>query len=390
MSPRSRAEEAPFPVLPGLESAVEFWKLIFTRFSVREVVFHDPEQPLKIYKVLEIPEGPAARELIEAERERVSAEHGFTKEEARVRAQRGTRERFGEGLRRSRLYLNQMKRIFAQEGVPTGLVYLPLVESSFHPGARSPAGAVGMWQFIYSTGKEFLRIDKHVDERKDPLESTRAAARLLKRNYEALGNWPLAITAYNHGRSGMLRAVSEVGSDDLVEIIRRYQGPAFGFASKNFYAEFLAALEVVRESEEHFPDLVYPQPILLEELELARPLRLAALLKPAGISRDQFLEWNPALNPRLGEVPKGYRLKVPAEKFASLREFVLKLLRGPAANPAKPARARGASWTRHRVQKGETLSAIARRYNVSVMRIQKANSIAGHKITAGDFLKIPR
>ncbi|MGH7846015.1 MAG: transglycosylase SLT domain-containing protein [Candidatus Binatia bacterium] len=387
---RASANDTAFPVLPGLERAVEFWKLVFTHYSITEIVFHDPLEPMKIYKVVQIPESSAARQIIEAERDRISGENGFSEEENRVRWQRGIRERFAQGLQRSQIYMKQMQRIFAEEGVPGDLAYLPLVESSFHPGARSQAGAVGMWQFIRSTGKEFLLINKQIDERRDPLDSTRAAARLLKQNYEALGNWPLAITAYNHGRQGMVRAVAEVESDDLVEIIHSYESPAFGFASKNFYAEFLAALEVAREREEHFPDLQYRPPLFLEEIELHRPVSIAALLKPVGISRQQFLEWNPALSPRLREVPRGYRVKVPAEKFAGLREFIHKLLHRSSAK-AKRAPSQGrSSWVRHRVAKGETLSRIARRYRVSVGQIQKANSLSGHKITAGDFIRIPR
>jgi membrane-bound lytic murein transglycosylase D len=383
------ADDALFPVLPGLESSVEFWKLVFTRYTTADILFHDPSQPMTIYRVAQVPEGPAARQMIETERDRLADELGMT-DEGQVRWQRGIKERFAQGLQRSQIYIKQMQRIFAEEGVPGELAYLPLVESSFHIGARSQAGAVGMWQFIRSTGKEFLLINKHIDERRDPLDSTRAAARFLKQNYQALGNWPLAITAYNHGRQGMMRAVSETGSDDLVEIIRRYDGPAFGFASKNFYAEFLAALAVVREREEHFPNLEYHAPLFLEEIELNRPLAISALLKPVGASRQQFFEWNPALSPRLNEVPKGYRVKVPTERFAGLRDFLHKLLHGSSPPPRATSSRDPSSWIRHRVAKGETLTRIAQRYRVSVVQIQKANSLSGPKIAAGDFIRIPR
>ncbi|MFQ5904433.1 MAG: transglycosylase SLT domain-containing protein, partial [Candidatus Binatia bacterium] len=158
-----------------------------------------------------------------------------------------------------------------------------------------------------STGRKFLRISRSVDERKDPLESTRAAARLLKENYNFFGNWPLAITAYNHGREGILRAVAKVGSNDLMEIIRRYRSRSFGFASKNFYAEFLAAVEVAKRVEEFFPDLEYYPPFPLEELEVERTISVAALLKRTDISRSEFLEWNPALSRWIRYIPRGYR-----------------------------------------------------------------------------------
>lgn len=113
------------------------------------------------------------------------------------------------------------------------------------PRARSKAGAVGLWQFIKATGKRYLTITRRRDDRRDPIRATEAAARLLKHNYEALGSWPLAITAYNHGKEGMLAARVAVGSSAIEDIISGYTGPRFGFASRNFYAEFLAALEVV-------------------------------------------------------------------------------------------------------------------------------------------------
>ncbi|MBI2115459.1 MAG: transglycosylase SLT domain-containing protein, partial [candidate division NC10 bacterium] len=119
------------------------------------------------------------------------------------------------------------------------------MESTFNPQARSKAGAVGLWQFIRSTGKRYLSITRRRDDRRDPIRATEAAARLLRHNYEALGSWPLAIIAYNHGREGILSARAAVGSSAIEEIIARYTGPRFGFASKNFYAEFLAALELV-------------------------------------------------------------------------------------------------------------------------------------------------
>ena len=155
-------------------------------------------------------------------------EHGL-RSRKRVRAQRGVKERFATGLELSRRYLEQMQEIFREEGLPVELTYLPLVESSFNIRARSPAGAVGIWQFMRTTGRRYLRVNRSVDERRDPLESTRAAAQLLKENYAIFGDWPLAITAYNHGREGIMRAVSKVGSD-----IMRSAGTSFAASATSF------------------------------------------------------------------------------------------------------------------------------------------------------------
>jgi membrane-bound lytic murein transglycosylase D len=391
-SPQAGAQENPLPLLPGLEEAVEFWKVVFARYGASELIFHDPLRPMKIYKVVEVAENGVTRRWIKEEGEKILREHGLAVDDKRVRAQRGVKERFASGLRLSRKYLEQMQRVFRDEGLPVEIAYLPLVESSFDIHARSRVGALGMWQFMSRTGRMYLRVGPLVDERRDPLESTRAAARYLKQSYQALGNWPLAITAYNHGTEGMLRAAAAVGSRDLMEIIRRYESPTFGFASKSFYAEFLAALELVRKSEEFFPSLEYHPPFPLEEVEVARPVALAALLQRANVERAQFLTWNPALSPRIHEIPKGYRIKVPPEKL----ETVLAAYHRITASPSRPSKAvavaqDGASWMRHRVAPGETLSQIAKAYRISVEEIQQANQLASaHLIAVGQRLKIPK
>ncbi len=391
----AQTQDVPLPLLPGLENAVEFWKQVFTRYGASDVIFHDRQDPLKIYKVATIDETSAARKAIKEENERISELEGLPLGDPRVRAQRGVRERFASGLALSRRYIDQMQRIFREEGLPVEIAYLPLVESSFNLNARSSVGALGMWQFMPATGKKFMRIGPGLDERKDPLESTRAAARFLKQNYDALGNWPLAITAYNHGREGMLRAVAETGTANLAEIIQRYQSPSFGFASKSFYAEFLAAVEVARRAEEFFPGIEYHPPLTLEELPVERNVSIVALLKPTGISHAEFLQWNPGFNPKVRDIPVGYRVKAPSEKLASLAAAYRRIT-GSAPAPSAPVAIVAISkssleWVFHHVTPGETLSKIARNYRVSVDAIQQANGMgSGHRIAAGQHLKIPK
>ncbi|HWO43854.1 MAG TPA: transglycosylase SLT domain-containing protein [Candidatus Eisenbacteria bacterium] len=377
----ARSEAPRFPVLPGLERSVEFWKQIFTRFSTGEVVFHDPQDPLRIYGVIAVPEGEQARAVIEAERVRIMDEHELGEEEGRVRAQRGVRERFLAGLKVSGRYLAQMQKIFREEGVPVELTYLPMVESSFNVHARSSAGAVGMWQFMPETGKRFLRVTDAIDERKDPFASTRAAARLLKENYRILGDWPLAITAYNHGAEGIARGVAVVGSRNLVDLIRQYQSPSFGFASKNFYAEFLAVLEIMEDREQHFPRVRLERPLALKEIEIEKPLAVQPLLRPLGITREQFFEWNPAVNSSVAVLPAGYRVRLPsaaAGRFPGVKRRV----------EAAAAAVKRVEY--HRVSRGDTLLKIAGRYRVSVQALRQANGLSGHSIIIGQQLKIPR
>ena len=292
--------------------------------------FSIPSITRKIYSVLRVPDSDEGRALVERERARIIANYDLNEEDGRVKTQRGVKEQFVTGLKISGRYMSQMRQIFRDEGLPVELAYLPLIESSFNVRARSTAGAVGMWQFMPDTGKKFLRITDTVDERRDPLVSTRAAARLLSENRKLLGNWPLAITAYNHGTEGIFRAIDVVGTRDLVEIIRRYQSPTFGFASKNFYAEFLAAADIARNREVHFPSLRPHPPLSLHEIEIKHQVPIQSLLKPAAVSQSDFFDWNPALNTTTTVIPAGYRIKVPPEKAGRFAIFQRRTLDSPA------------------------------------------------------------
>ena len=369
-------EVNPFPVPTGLEPKIEFWKKIFTQYSTRELVFYDSKNPSKIFKVMHIGKRRRIRSLVRRERMKIVRQHGF-KSRKRVWAQRGAKENFVLGMERSERYMEQFQAIFRERDLPAELAYLPLIESSFQLNARSHAGAVGMWQLMRRTGKRYLRVTSTVDERKDPLESTRAAASLLAENFDIFGNWPLAITAYNHGQNGIRRAVSRVGSDDLVEIINKYKSRRFGVASKNFYAEFLAAVEVAKRDGDYLPDLDYHSPVKIAELKLDQPISVSLLLRFAGVSRQQFFAWNPALSKRIRIIPKWYRVKVPAEQLEVFAQAYQKAVTGP--------------WVRHQVVRGETLSHIAKAYRISIGEIQNFNGLSDvHLITVGQQLKIPR
>ena len=341
-----RAQERPFAVPDGLEGAVNFWKQIFAQYSTNEVVLFDPLDPVTIYSVVRATDNEEGRALLDRERARVIAEYDLGADETRIRSQRGAKEHFAEGLKIAGRYISEMKKIFRAEGLPVELAYLPLVESSFNIRARSGAGAVGMWQFMPDTGKKFLRIDGNIDERRDPFESTKAAARLLKENYQLLGNWPLAITAYNHGTDGMFRGIKAVESDNIVDLIRQYQSPTFGFASKNFYAEFLAVVELATNKDKYFPFLRTHSPVSLREVATKRAMPLRSVLTPAAISSSDFFEWNPALDSAATMLPAGYRIKLPPDKvddFLTAERRVVTLSPKPRTkslnkNSARPKR----------------------------------------------------
>ena len=368
-----------FPLLPGLEKSVEFWKKIFTEYSLSQLIFFDPLDMGKIYEVLDVGEGNRPQTYIDGEKARIAAAHGV--DMARIQAQRGVKERMLGGLKRSGRYMQHIEQVLREKNLPVEIGYLPLVESSFEINARSVAGATGMWQFMRATGKEHrLRIDRHIDERKDPLESTRAAASLLNQNYQALGSWPLALTAYNYGAGGLARAIAEIQSDDLVELIRDYNHPYWGFAPKNFYAEFLAAVDVAKNINQYFPGLELDSPLAVQEIELKKAMTVGALAKTTGLTQNQLLGWNPALTTQTRLVPSGYRVKVPVD---SKTEPVVEVAQSRAQ--AQP------QVVRHRVQRGETLLQIARRYGASVDRILQLNGIhKTHLLHVGMTLLIPK
>jgi len=376
------SDENPFPLLPGLENAVDFWKRIFTEYSLSQLVFFDDLDMSKIYEVMDVGEAYRTQAYIDGERARIAAANGVDIE--RVKAQRGVKERTMEGLKRSGRYIAQMQQIFRERNLPVELTYLPLVESSYDLTARSFVGALGIWQFMPVTGKQFLRVNRLVDERRDPIESTRAAASLLAQNYQALGNWPLALTAYNYGAAGLARAVAQIGSDNLVDLIRNYEHPYWGFAPKNFYAEFLAAVDIARSIEQYFPGLEIHSPLMIQEVEVKKATSVAVLAKSKGLTQQQLLAWNHALNPKTRLIPAGYRLKLPVDPKAE--PVVI------AAVQTVPSRPRAkAQLVRHRVRRGETIFYIARRYGASVERILQANGLRrSHIIRAGTTLLIPK
>jgi membrane-bound lytic murein transglycosylase D len=231
-----------------------------------------------------------------------------------------------------------------------------------------------------------MRVDRSIDERRDPIESTRAAAAFLQQSYETLGNWPLAITAYNYGPGGMARAVKEMESDNLVDLIRDYRHPYWGFPPKNFYAEFLAAVEIGKNVNQYFPELTLDPPLSIREIELKASSSLGALAKNAGLTRDQFLAWNPALTEQIRSVPAGYRVKVPVDSNA---QPVIEIAQSREITPSPPREQ--PQVVRHQVKRGETLFQIARRYGASVDRILKVNGMGkSHRLQAGTMLLIPK
>ncbi len=397
-----------------MESRVNFWKKVYTQYSTQHVLIHDQDNLDIIYKVVYIGDKvlssrgrdrklrPHIRKIKKTLRKlaRVKNIDNLNPEEVRIynlvknnfykaarnlRVQLGQSDRFREGMKRSGLYMKEIKRIFREVGVPVELAVLPHVESSFQLQAYSSAGAAGIWQFTRSTGRRYMKVGYEVDERRDPIIAAYAAAKLLKYNYRELKSWPLAITAYNHGANGMRRAKKRHGND-IVKIIENYKSRRFGFASKNFYSEFLAALEVTRHPRQYFPSLVMQEPIEVVEVPIEDYIHISTLEQYFGMSREEIIQFNPALRRPVvsgkRRIPKNYIFKAPAGRNLNLGELYASIPKNLKFK--KQVRVR---W--YTVHRGDTLSTIARRNRTSVWKLKELNMLHGSRIYRGQVLEIP-
>lgn len=411
-----------FPAPRGLRDMVGFWKDIYSRYTTRQVVIHDSKHLGVVYEVIDLDKVFRGRKVSRrAERRYISKRkqrytrilHRLYKNKGRargedetavaagfdvipgykkfryaswrVRAQLGQADRFRRGLERSGRYIGKMREIFRSHGLPEELTVLPHVESSFNYDAYSSAGAAGIWQFTRGTGRLFMKIGYTVDERRDPIVSTHAAARLLRKNYEELGSWPLAITAYNHGLNGMRRAKRRFG-DDIVRIIDNYNSRRFGFASRNFYAEFLAALEVVRDYQKHFGHVEFEPPFRYDEIVMTHYVPARTLAASMGLPLNVLKDYNPALRKSVWKghrhIPRGFRLRVPGGMGAAASSALASL-----SPDQKYAEQKHNGF--HIVRRGDTLSVLARRYGATVRDMKSINGLRSDIIRVGQRLRIP-
>lgn len=248
---------------------------------------------------------------------------------------------YGRALERSGRYLPRIESILRKEGLPTELAYLPLIESGFRPHAVSPAKAVGLWQFIPDTGRRYgLRIDRFVDERRDPIKSTRAAARYLKDLYGMFGDWHLSLAAYNTGEGRISRLLSVSDASDFWELSER--GYLFR-ETEDYVPGFLAALQIASHPEAYGFDRPEPQPLEYDLVHIEHVMPLATIAGWTGRPLSLLQELNPALI-RSIVPPGGYTVRVPEgtrpmvqQAYARLTPAELLALQRAALPPA-PAR----------------------------------------------------
>jgi membrane-bound lytic murein transglycosylase D len=405
-----------FPRPPELEPDIHFWTRVYTEIDTHQGFIHDARYLGVVYETVVVPPDSRNRNARVSRRQAHyrsillklagGARQGLDEDEQRVldlwpdatakelraaadnlRFQLGQSDRFRDGYVRAGAWLPHIQRIFTDAGLPPELGYLPHVESSFNPDAYSHAAAAGLWQFTNYTGRRFMRVDYVVDERMDPFLATAAAARLLKENYDYLGSWPLALTAYNHGVNGMQRAVRNLGTKDIATILRAYQSKSFGFASRNFYVSFLAAVDVERNAEQYFGPITRDPEESYQTVTVDTYLPVATLARQLNVDRDVLRESNPALRAPVwrGEkyVPRGYRLRVPADAAEEAAASLASITPGEGYSAQLPD-------SEHRVARGETLSVIAAQYGVTVNAIVQANGLrSAHQIHIGQVLHLP-
>ncbi|MGB7932607.1 MAG: LysM peptidoglycan-binding domain-containing protein [Gammaproteobacteria bacterium] len=415
----AQAGQAQFPRPHSLQPAITFWTRVYTEVDSGSGFVHDNRNLAVIYEILSFKPADSNRrqqrrieEALERYRGALLALAGgkrtnLTPIEQRalvpwgkdataktlraaadnLRFQRGQSDGFRDGLIRAGAWDRQIRAVLQELGVPEALAALPYVESSYHPSVRSSAGAAGLWQFTRFTGRRYLRVDHVVDERLDPLESTTAAARLLQYNHSILKSWPLAITAYNHGLSGMRRAVRVTGTDDIGTIVRDYDGRLFGFASRNFYASFLAALDVSKDYRRYFGALTRRPADNLQRIELPAYYPAEALSEGIGVDMTTLQQLNPALQPAVWDgrkyVPKGYRLRLPDDMGGRKARERLALL---AATDSQTEQIPDIFY---QVERGDTLSEIAQRYRTTVTELMAMNGLHDpRRVRAGTSLRV--
>lgn len=408
-----------FPLYTDIRPNVAFWKKVYTEYTTSQAILHDCRNLSIIYGAVLLKDtGEHGADAFNQETIKAGKRHyeqilkrlssgkkpESSEEKAiyslfadqnlielledahlNIRAQSGQRDRFIAGLIRSGAYIDEIREILRGYDLPDELVYLPHVESSFDYQAYSRFGAAGIWQFTQGTGRKYLKIDYTVDERRDPILATHAAARFLKENFDLLKSWPIAITAYNHGTQGMLRALEK--KENYERIYNEYDGRTFGFASKNFYSEFLAAKEIAEKFSEYFGDLKPESPYKRYMVEMPGYMAVDDLVKFFGLSLSAFKALNPALREPVysGQkyIPAHCRVFLPVNAAVKGEKELMEI-------PERLLKAKQKPSHFYLVKRGDTVQKIAREHDVKVKDLILANQLNSRAtIYAGQNLRIP-
>ncbi len=421
-----------FSVPQELRGRVDFWKEVFSRYGKYHQIIHHREFPQVRFGIIDYSLEGASMNPVEFERFKKAESERRVKEihralerlsrgerpanlledivlremrtvaggrekykraidEDLVRTQTGIKERYAEAVKRAGRYMPILEQIFSVEyGLPKELTRLPFVESSFDYTAYSSVGAAGIWQFMPRTAKAHrLAVNTVVDQRRDPIASTHAAAQYLRTAYNELGSWPLALTSYNHGVGGVKKKVGQFGTSDIVQLIEHPSERPFGFASSNFYPEFLAAVEIYRDLSTYFPALELDKPLNLRHQVITQPTRVQSVAHQVGVDVEALRAVNYALSSAVwngrAAIPKGYTLYIPQGDTL----FLAKQL-PPIAEPQPkgPVASSVYSGSTYKVRQGDTLVSIAKKFNVKVAIIKAQNGLSDKPLRVGAELII--
>ncbi len=288
---------------------------------------------------------------------------------------------FIKWMERSEVYMPELKQLLREQGMPTDLAYLPLIESGYNPNAVSHANAVGMWQFIHSTGKIYgLRIDNWQDERRNVEEATLAASNYLKDLHDEFGSWELAMASYNCGEVRVRRTIKLAKSNDFWEISRLLPRE-----TRNYVPKYMAALIIAKNPSKYgFTETHYDDSPQFVKVSVPPEKSLKDIAELTGYSHDKLKAQNPSLISGITPSGKNYNLRIDpdyTEKFESKKDELAAL---------KNVKPRTTTYKTYRVRNGDNLWLIARKFRVSVNSIKKTNRLRSNMIKPGQKLKIKK
>ena len=288
------------------------------------------------------------------------------------------RKTFSAWLARSSRYLPMIKKELALAGLPEDLAYLPMIESGFNTTIASRASAVGTWQFMRATGKSYgLTVNKYVDERCDPVKSTKAAVAYLSNLYKQFDSWHLAVAAYNAGEGTIKRAMKQSDTDDFWEIAKSQY---IYSETKLYVPQLIAAIMIAKDPEKYgFNDIDYDEPLDYETVQVPRGTPIKAVAVACNLPDEEILALNRHLSKAITPPSEAdYPLRVPPGK----KDLVVKHL--PKVRPVTAT-----EFNTHVVKRGETLTTISRKYKLSKTTLLKANNLEQERLSLGQHLRIP-
>lgn len=288
------------------------------------------------------------------------------------------RKAFARWLKRSEPYLPFIKQVFSEEGLPHELIFLPFAESGFNSLAYSHAGAAGMWQFIPGTGRRYgLDVNWWIDERRDPYKASRAAASYLNKLYDDFGDWYLALAAYNAGEGRVASALRKSGYDNYFDLTRSRH--YLRRETRLYVPKLMAILKIVKNLEDlDFEPLDWNREADLAELQVEGGTDLLGLSTSMDMSWQRFRELNPAFRRQVSPPRQKCTVYVPQEKLGTAKAF----LDDPDSTPYS-------GYSRYRVRNGDSWWKISRLFNVPISVLKQINSKNSNMLRPGDSLMVP-